>query len=384
MEPTVPTTSPHRIAADTWLIPNLAPAGPDVYLPVNSMLIRGSEPIVVDTGAPIHRDHWFEEVFSLVEPEDVKWVFVSHDDGDHVGNLHELLELCPNATLVANFFITVRMALERPLPIQRMRWVGPGESLDAGDRRLHLMVPPIFDGPTTRGLYDENTAVLWAVDSFAALAPGAVHEVADIPRPMFDDTFGLLNTSSPRGTSGSTPPATGPTPTPSRASACWPSPRPTGRCSPAAPSRTRSTGSGPWRASPSSPRPDSPCSTRWSPWPWPGRPFRHEPGAAHHRGRDPGPGRPAGNVRRSRPAGRPAVGGPDRDGRRRAPRVVGPRCGRRRMAHMGDRSLGVGRLDQGRLVCDEADTSPGPPPGLDAVLALLLEEVGAPTLRRPP
>ena len=37
-----------------------------------------------------------------------------------------------------------------------------------------------------------------------------------------------------------------------------------------------------------------------------------------------------------------------------------------------------------RLVCDEADTSPGPPPGLDAVLALLLEEVGAPTLRRPP
>jgi flavorubredoxin len=74
-----------------------------------------------------------------------------------------------------------------------MRWVGPGESFDAGDRRLHLIVPPIFDGPTTRALYDDKTAVLWAVDSFAAFAPGAVHEVADIPAPMFDETFRLLN-----------------------------------------------------------------------------------------------------------------------------------------------------------------------------------------------
>ncbi len=193
METVVPTTSPYRIAGDTWLIPNIVPVGPGAFLPVNSMLIRGSEPIVVDTGAPIHRDHWFEQVFSLVDPEDVRWIFLSHDDGDHIGNLHELLELCPAATLVANFFLTERMSLERPLPLGRMRWVGPGESFDAGDRRLHLMVPPIFDGPTTRGLYDETTAVLWAVDSFAAMTPGAVHDVADVPREMFDESFRLLN-----------------------------------------------------------------------------------------------------------------------------------------------------------------------------------------------
>lgn len=34
-----------------------------------------------------------------------------------------------------------------------------------------------------------------------------------------------------------------------------------------------------------------------------------------------------------------------------------------------------------RLVCDEADTSPGPAPEVDVVLALLLEEVGTPTRR---
>jgi len=68
----VPEVSPHRIAEDTWLIPNLARAGPGVYLPVNTMVIRGQQPIVVDTGAPIHRDSWFKRVFSLLEPEDIR------------------------------------------------------------------------------------------------------------------------------------------------------------------------------------------------------------------------------------------------------------------------------------------------------------------------
>jgi flavorubredoxin len=191
--PAVPHVAPYRVAPETWLIPNLAVAGPDQYLHVNSMLIRGEQPIVVDTGAPIHRDSWFEQVFSLVEPEEIRWIFLSHDDGDHMGNLHELLALAPNATLVVNAFITERVALEHALPIDRMVWLGPDEYLDAGDRRLRLLVPPIFDGPTTRALYDEHTSVLWAVDSFASLTPGGVHEAHDVPADLYEETFRLFN-----------------------------------------------------------------------------------------------------------------------------------------------------------------------------------------------
>lgn len=191
--PAVPDVAPYRITPDTWLIPNFAPAGPDMLLPVNSMVILGKEPVVVDTGAPVHRDSWFRQVFSLVDPEDIRWIYVSHDDGDHVGNVHELLELAPNATLVVNFFINDRMALEQALPLDRMVWLGPGDRLDAGDRTLHLLVPPIFDGPTTRALYDERSSVLWAVDSFAALPPGAIYEQADMPPDLYDETFSLVN-----------------------------------------------------------------------------------------------------------------------------------------------------------------------------------------------
>jgi flavorubredoxin len=192
METPVPPTSPVPVAPDTFLIPNLAPAG-DVFLPVNSLLIRGEEPIVVDTGAPVHRERWLEQVFSLVEPEDIRWVFLSHDDGDHTGSLHEVLAAAPNATLVMNFFSTERLALEKAVPIERSIWREPSESFVAGDRTLRLVLPPIFDGPATRGLYDEKTGVLWAVDSFAAATTGAVHHVEDLPRDLYDETFMLFN-----------------------------------------------------------------------------------------------------------------------------------------------------------------------------------------------
>lgn len=193
----VPATAPVRIAADTFLIPNLAPAGPGMYLPANSMVIRGREPVIVDTGAPVHRSQWLEKVFSVVEPEDVRWIFLSHDDGDHTGSLLEVLERCPQATLVTNFFTVERLALEKPgLPLQRMRWIEPGGSFDAGDRVLHLFRPPIFDGPTTRGLFDSRSRAMWIVDTFACLTPGSL-DAADLSDEQLGQMSALNSAVSP-------------------------------------------------------------------------------------------------------------------------------------------------------------------------------------------
>lgn len=193
--PAVPDVVPQRIAPDTFLIPNVTPAQPGTYVFVNSLVIRAAEPVVVDTGAPLFRERWLNAVCSVVDPADVRWVFLSHDDGDHIGNIAEILELAPNATVVTNFFSNERASLDRPgeMPIERQIWLEAGSSLDVGDRRLHLFRPPIFDGPTTRGLYDERTGVMWAVDSFAALTTGAVYDAGDLPCDLYDESFQLFN-----------------------------------------------------------------------------------------------------------------------------------------------------------------------------------------------
>jgi flavorubredoxin len=193
MDPVVIPTQPHPVAADTWLIPTLAAEPSGAFVGVHSLVIRGTQPAIVDTGAGLVREAWSEQVFSVVEPEDVRWILLSHDDHDHLGNLDVLLERCPNATLVASFWITHRLAGDVPLPLERMRWLELGASLDLGDRALHAVRPPVFDSPTTRGFFDSSTGVLWAVDSFGALVPGAVHEAADAPADLWGESFDVVN-----------------------------------------------------------------------------------------------------------------------------------------------------------------------------------------------
>jgi flavorubredoxin len=185
----------HPVARDTFLIPTLAvdPGGAGV-LSANSMVIRGAEPVVVDAGCALVRESWFATLGAVVDPADVRWVFVSHDDHDHVGNLLELLDLCPQATLVGNWSMTARLFGDVELPLHRMRWLDQGEAFDAGDRTLHLVRPPLFDSPATRGLFDPTTGVLWAVDSFGAMVQGAVLEADDADSDLYAGTFDAMNT----------------------------------------------------------------------------------------------------------------------------------------------------------------------------------------------
>jgi len=64
---------PIRVGPDAYVIRQLhgedtAPMA--VYL--NSMVIKAREPVIVDTGTVANREQWMEDVFSLVEPRDVR------------------------------------------------------------------------------------------------------------------------------------------------------------------------------------------------------------------------------------------------------------------------------------------------------------------------
>jgi flavorubredoxin len=193
MSPVTLPTRPQPVAADTWLIPTLAADGSGAYIGAHSLVIRGAEPTIVDTGASLVRDAWAAQAFSVVEPDDVRWVFLSHDDHDHIGNVDFVLDACPNATLVVNFSIVGRLAGDVELPIERMRWVDAGNSFDAGDRTFTCVRPPMFDSPATRALHDSATNLLWTVDAFGSLFPGEVYEAADIPSDFYAESFAVLN-----------------------------------------------------------------------------------------------------------------------------------------------------------------------------------------------
>jgi flavorubredoxin len=174
--PIAPTqhVEPLQVGPDTWLIHQVQEAlGQPLFVYLNSMVIKGAEPVIVDTGTVANHKQWREDVFGLVDPADVKWVYLSHDDHDHVGNLEYVMEACPNATLVCSWAILERMTNAFDFPLARCRWINDGESFSAGDRDLQAVRPPLWDSPTTRGLFDKTTGVYWGVDSFACPMPGA-------------------------------------------------------------------------------------------------------------------------------------------------------------------------------------------------------------------
>jgi flavorubredoxin len=179
------------IAPDTFLVRLLGGEGllPEM-VSLNTLVVRGAEPMLVDTGAALVEPEWLERTFELVDPSDVRWVFLSHDDVDHVGNLDEVLRRCPQATLVTNWFTIERMSGGGELlPLERVRILNPGDSLVTADRTFTASVPPTYDSPTTRGLLDTSTGVYWAADSFAVGVPHEVERAGELEMAPFRDSF---------------------------------------------------------------------------------------------------------------------------------------------------------------------------------------------------
>jgi flavorubredoxin len=184
---------PTPVASDTFLLHDHTGEGTaPVCVPINAMVIRGEQPVVVDTGLAEHGETFLADVFSLVDPEDVRWLFISHDDVDHTGNLNALMAACPNATLVIDWFMHERMGASLDVSPLRWRWMGDGDALDVGDRVLQLVRPPIFDSPTTRGLFDPTTGVYWASDAFATPMPEPVGTVDQLDHDFWTEGVAMF------------------------------------------------------------------------------------------------------------------------------------------------------------------------------------------------
>ena len=65
--------------------------------------------------------------------------------------------------------------------------------MSAGDRTLQAIIPPLFDSPTTRGLYDDRTGVYWAVDTFALPLPGPMDDITELPAEEWQGGVEMFN-----------------------------------------------------------------------------------------------------------------------------------------------------------------------------------------------
>jgi len=92
----------------------------------------------------------------------------------------KVLEAAPKARLVANSLAVLRMSTAWSVPMHRVYWLNPGESISVGDRMLTAVRPPLFDNPTTIGIHDNKTEAFFSADCFGAIIPAPVQNVDEV------------------------------------------------------------------------------------------------------------------------------------------------------------------------------------------------------------
>ncbi|MBN1360845.1 MAG: MBL fold metallo-hydrolase [Sedimentisphaerales bacterium] len=171
---------PYRAAADIDVLPSYFPIPGMGILPINAFLLKAAEPVLVDTGLVLLSDGYIEALSSVIDPADLRWLWLTHCDQDHVGSLHRLLKLAPQMRVVTTFIGVGKMSLFAPLPMDRVYLLNPGQSLSVGDRTLMAVKPPTYDAPETTGFLDTKSRAFFSADCFGALMSEPVENAADI------------------------------------------------------------------------------------------------------------------------------------------------------------------------------------------------------------
>ena len=147
---------------------------------VNAFVLKSEQPVLIDTGIAAESDSFMEALRSVIDPRDLGWIWLTHDDADHTGSLPALMQAAPQARLATHPLGAIRMMTWFPLALDRVHAISPGAEIDAGDRTLRAVMPPTFDNPTSTALHDDSTSTLFCVDAFGAILPRAVINLDDI------------------------------------------------------------------------------------------------------------------------------------------------------------------------------------------------------------
>jgi hypothetical protein len=133
------------------------------------------------------------ELRSIIDPNELRWIWITHTDMDHLGNLEAVLAEAPNTRVVTTYIGMAKMGLHG-LPVDRVYLLNSGQQLDVGDRKLLAVKPPTFDAPETTGLFDSTSGTLISADCFGALMEKPLENAAEIAQKELRDGSILWST----------------------------------------------------------------------------------------------------------------------------------------------------------------------------------------------
>jgi flavorubredoxin len=179
------TTNLDEIAAGVYrlstVVPDIGPSG----FTFNQFLLDDEEPLLFHTG---HRSMFpsIRDAIERVMPvERLRWITFGHVESDECGAMNEFLTAAPEAQVAhgaLGCLVSLNEMADRP-----PRPLGDGEVIDLGTKRVrHIDTPHVPHGWEARVLYEETTGTLLCGDLFTHLGDGPALASGDIVGPAME------------------------------------------------------------------------------------------------------------------------------------------------------------------------------------------------------
>ncbi|HEX5266850.1 MAG TPA: MBL fold metallo-hydrolase [Acidimicrobiales bacterium] len=176
------TTKVDEIGPDIYRLSTLVPGIGPTGFTFNQFLLVDDEPLLFHTG---HRSMFpsVAEAIERVMPiERLRWITFGHVESDECGAMNELLGAAPRSQVAhgaLGCMVSLNEMCDRP-----PRPMADGEVIELGAKRVrHIDTPHVPHGWEARVLYEEGTGTLLCGDLFTHLGDGPALTEDDVVGP---------------------------------------------------------------------------------------------------------------------------------------------------------------------------------------------------------
>ncbi|MGM0566797.1 MAG: FprA family A-type flavoprotein [Bacteroidota bacterium] len=131
----------------------------------NSYFINADKKAIVETTKEGFWDTYLEKIKQVTDPGDIEYIIMNHTEPDHSGNIRNLLNLAPNATVVGSGN-AIRYLRDMIGPDFNSKVVKNGDTLDLGNKTIEFIGAPNLHWPDTMYSYLKEDKFLFTCDSF--------------------------------------------------------------------------------------------------------------------------------------------------------------------------------------------------------------------------
>ena len=133
----------------------------------NSYFIDAEKKTIIETSKETFKDTYLDKIKKVTNPEEIEYIVLNHTEPDHSSNLKHLLEIAPNATVIAsraaiNF---LKGMIDKEFKYEIVKG---GDTLDLGNKTLRFINAPFLHWPDSMYTYLEEDNVLFTCDSFGS------------------------------------------------------------------------------------------------------------------------------------------------------------------------------------------------------------------------